>query len=365
MFYLKRLKNFLIFIVVAVFAVALISYSDKISSAVYDALLLATNTLIPSLFPFMVFSIFIARSPLEKVLSKPLGFFCEKFLHLPACAASAVIFGFIGGYPTAANLVGELYKDGSITKNQGEHLISFATCASPAFVVSGIGVGIFGSVQIGFALLLGQFIASIATMILFRPKKQAFLKPKQRSHSSYADAFVIAVNSSATAVIALCAFVLTFSAFSQILESTGIESFIVGIFSTFGFDSEVVSTVMTGVLEVTSGCFLSLSIGYNGIFLSAFFMSICSLSIIFQIKYFSSSLSLKTFMIARLVHSVFSTVITYIIVSSMRITVPTMSGDQSSITNLSGSITTTVLMFFLCLFVITSTQKHLAKKVKV
>ena len=55
----------------------------------------------------------------------------------------------------------ERYKVVKISKNECERLIGFSNNASPAFVISGVGYALFGSIRIGVFLYILSFISSI------------------------------------------------------------------------------------------------------------------------------------------------------------------------------------------------------------
>ncbi len=149
---------------IALLAIALtlagsIFFSDEISHSVKSGLLLCANVVIPSVFPFIILSDILFNwvdfSTLDAI-----GIAFEKIFKINRAAASAYILGILCGFPLGVKAAVDLYNSGKITKNEAERLIGFSNNTGPAFLVSGVGMGLRGSVKEGIILYAVMVISS-------------------------------------------------------------------------------------------------------------------------------------------------------------------------------------------------------------
>ena len=99
------------------------------------------ETLIPSLFPFMVLSSFIIKSQISISIGKFIDPFTKLLFKLPGCAGSTFLLGLIGGYPTGAKGVKTLLDQNQISKSIANHMAMFTFGAGPAFIINVIKIG--------------------------------------------------------------------------------------------------------------------------------------------------------------------------------------------------------------------------------
>ena len=133
--------------------------------------------------------------------------------RLPGCASSALLLGLVGGYPIGARTAAKLYASGALTRAEAERLLTFCNNSNPVFLISVLGVGVFGSVRAGLWLWLLHIAAALLTGLLLRghgtdrrsvPPAISFQAP------SLSGAFVSAVRDSASGMLSVCAFVTLF-----------------------------------------------------------------------------------------------------------------------------------------------------------
>ena len=95
------------------FGIMLIVYRQSVSEGIRNGLSVSAEILIPSLFPFLVFSVFASQVGFSYRSESVFRFVTEKIFHLPQSCFSVILFGFIGGYPVGARLCRELYHTSS------------------------------------------------------------------------------------------------------------------------------------------------------------------------------------------------------------------------------------------------------------
>ena len=122
--------------VIALFSgigIALLILDSKTALAgALDGIQLCINTLIPSLFPFIILSSFLVKSLEGRNFRFLKGI--NKFCGIPSGLGSIFLIGLIGGYPIGAKMIADAYKHNSISKKDAQHMLGFCSNAGPAFL---------------------------------------------------------------------------------------------------------------------------------------------------------------------------------------------------------------------------------------
>lgn len=256
-----------------------------------QGLILCAEVVIPTLFPFMALSGFLALSGVGDILAWPLLPLSRYVLRLPDRAAGAVLMGFVGGYPAGAKSIAAMVKTGQLTAEEGERMLCCCVNAGPGFLVSAVGGLMFGSVRLGWVLLLGQVIGSLTAGAVAAAGSPDLRRGFKVADRPMAAAFVEAVSSAASAMLTACGFIVFFSVIGELLR----------LIFTARPDSAMLALI-TGIIEVTRGCALSSRLsGPAGLFLAAFFVGFGGLSIMGQVAaiLMGSGVSLRPYLLTR------------------------------------------------------------------
>lgn len=190
------------------------------------ALTLCAGTVIPALFPFMVITGLLVRLGFGQWLAPDMAGLMASLFRLPGCAGSALLLGLVGGYPIGARTAAELYASGDLTRQEAERLLTFCNNSNPVFLISVLGVGVFGSVRAGVWLWLIHVLSALLTGLVFRgsgksaSRQELTRRPPFRA-VSFAEAFTGAVRSSLAGILSVCAFVVFFYVLAQPLTAVG------------------------------------------------------------------------------------------------------------------------------------------------
>ncbi len=191
----------------------LLADAGRVRAAAQEALVLCGKTVIPALFPFMTVSAMLISLGFGEWLSPRLAGVMASLFRLPGIAGTALLLGFVGGYPIGARTAADLYRKGLLTREETQRLLTFCSNSNPAFLISVVGVGVFGSVRIGVWLWLIHVLSALLTGILFRgsgsarrsiPRECMFRPP------SFPAALTDAVSRSLSGMLSVCAFVVLF-----------------------------------------------------------------------------------------------------------------------------------------------------------
>ena len=212
----------------------------SVRSSVTAALSLCARSVIPALFPFMVVSSLLISLGLGELLSAPLGGLMALY-GIGGAGASALVLGLIGGYPTGGRTAAALYREGLVSRDEAERLLAFCNNANPAFLITVLGVGVFGSFRAGLWLWLIHIAAALLTGLLTArprhgtPRSAPQNRPAFRA-TGFASAFVSSVQGALGNILSVCAFVVVFSILSLPIRRLG----------------GIVGTAATGALELFS-----------------------------------------------------------------------------------------------------------------
>lgn len=231
--YFSSFKYILIELICLFFCVMLITNFEICKKSIIHSLSLCSQTLIPSLFPFMFLSSFITQSGVLESTSPFLNKISYRIIGMPYCVTVVFILSIIGGFPVGAKMTKSLYERGAITQNQANRLLLFCVNPSPAFAVNAVGVSLFGSEQIGITIYISVIVSNMILALFSKcldDKKKCDMSVKRKP--SVSTAFVNAGTDASASMIAICAYVLLFSCFIPLLcsltENQSIHNFIYG-----------------------------------------------------------------------------------------------------------------------------------------
>lgn len=214
-------------------------------SGVKEGLNISVQLLIPSLFPFLVFSCFVVNTQICTYLLKPFKKLAKIFFSLPEQVLTVLILSVVGGYPIGPEMIKGLYEKGDISQLQGKRMLLFCVNPSPAFVISTVGYAYLKSETIGAVVFLSVILASVFVGLL-----QRFLNSdeyslsctiKNQNHSTdFSHILIDSVRNAVGSMVMICAWVILFSGFIKIIDATVYSS--------------AVKVFLYAACEVTAGC---------------------------------------------------------------------------------------------------------------
>ena len=217
---------------------AMLLSPGEVRLALEAGLELCITSVLPSLFPFFVLSSLLLSLGFSEALGRLLAPLMGTLFHLGGEGAGALALGLVGGYPSGARAVSELYEKRHCSREEAERLLAFCNNCGPAFFLSFVGAERFGSVAVGARLWLIHVLAAFLTGILLRPKRQlgsaSTCRHPAAAETSFSLAFVGAVQSGFSAFLSVSGFVLLFSVLLQPLRRlTGENALLLGLTELF------------------------------------------------------------------------------------------------------------------------------------
>ncbi len=270
-------------------ALALVFCSASAGEGIRRGLAVCASVMIPSLYPFLILSDFVARTRLGQMLERPLGVVAERVYRCPRALAPAILMSWIGGYPAGARVLAGMAERGTLTREEAGRALAFCVNSGPAFLVAVVGTGVFGSPKWGLFLFACQLAAGVLTgRLLCRGYRWPRLEAgKERGCLPPAAGFVGAVTSATGGMLSICAFVLAFSALSQLFSDWGwLTAWGEGLSRLTGgmLTERGAACFLTGLLEIGGGCALAQGLPPGqGALALPFLLSFSSLSVMGQL----------------------------------------------------------------------------------
>ena len=239
---MKKFRAALPALALAAAFAALLRFPQEVSAAVTEGLRLSVSVLIPSLFPFFICVNLTSALGLTGVLARVFAPVMRRMFHVSGAGCTAVLCGAAGGYPSGAQCVAALYREGQLSRAEVEYLLLFCNNAGPAFLFGAVGT-VMGIGMTGCLLLWGiHLLSALVIGLVNRPKEapNAALPPVQRANAS--GAVVEAVRSAGQAILQITMFVAAFSVLARLLTMAAAHILPDGV-----------CTVLTGMLELSGG----------------------------------------------------------------------------------------------------------------
>ena len=239
---------------IGLLAIGLTGCRAPCAAAVTQGLSLCTTVLLPALFPFFVLSGLVIETGLALHLGARFARPMSRIFHLPGSSAALFFLGALGGYPTGARAVADLYRRGQCSKTDAERMLALCNNCGPGFFLGVAGGTVLGSTAAGLALWLLHLMAALLCARLCRGNASAATAPLPPPASiGFPRALVRAVSGAMQSILGVCGFVLFFSVLLCLLQESGLLS-VISALLVLPFGSEAFARAFSsGLLEVSCG----------------------------------------------------------------------------------------------------------------
>ena len=130
------MKNICIFLLITAFFLCMLFFPNEAFQGASSGLLLWFQTLLPSLLPFIILSNVLVHTNAIFYISNILYPIFHPLFGISKHACYPLLIGFLCGYPMGAKTIADFTKRGLVCKNEGQYLLSFCNNTSPMFIVS-------------------------------------------------------------------------------------------------------------------------------------------------------------------------------------------------------------------------------------
>lgn len=333
-----NMKNSFIPICICLFTIFLLIFSNANLSSAKIGLALWANSVVPSLLPFFIATELLRYTSVISILGKLLNRFMKPIFNVPGEGAFPFIMGIISGYPMGAKIVSDFKSQGICTNEEVERLLAFTNNSGPLFIIGTVGIGLFKDINTGFLLFFTHILACLTVGFLFRWWKSSKKRFEEKgdsplssqktvSISNLGEVIASSIMNSINTLFLIGGFIVLFSVIISILENSGmldvLAHLIHPILNIFKVPASYANGIFTGILELTNGiCSIAninnKSISTN-IIICAFLLGFGGISILLQILSITSKakISIKPYIIGKLLQGVFAAFYTYILIYSV------------------------------------------------
>lgn len=293
-----RKKNFFTAFCALALCATLLFESNAVGDGIRRGLSICSYSVIPSVFPFMAISIFICKSNAADFFAtilKPI----TKLLKLPRCCAGALLAALFGGYPAAAKCINDLVCDSCIGRKTAAKMLCFCVNAGPPFLISFVGISVFGNIKTGFMILIAQFLSSLViafALSIFSDDKKPTENHPILHEKSNSVVIIESISSAAESCFRMCSFIVIACGVLEILLGCGL----------FSDKSPLAKALFSGFLEVTSGILNCGNIGgIRAVIAAGAISSFSGISVMLQVAAVTdeSEISLYPFIVSRFFHA--------------------------------------------------------------
>ena len=340
--FLSFRRNILPFILV-LFTICLVVFSSSNLTATKNGLTLWATCVVPSLFPFFVITNLLSRTKVVNIIGKLLDKFMSPLFNVPGIGGFGFVMGLISGYPVGAKIVADFREKGLVTQDEGERLLAFTNNSGPLFILSSVGIALFGDTKTGLLLLATHILACITVGIILArfSKRKKFensydtIKNKfERKNNSQScnsenitfknlgEVLTTSINSSISTILMIGGFVVIFSVIISIINQTNIldklSRLLYYILNFLNIDLEFAKPLLSGILELTNGVNLVANIPTKlisqNIILSAFLLGFGGFSVLLQVYSIVSKtdLSMKKYLVGKFLQGIISGIYTFL-----------------------------------------------------
>lgn len=252
---------------------ALLWYPELVSAAVTGSMRFFVTRLVPVLFPYMVLSHFFVTYEVLEPICRCMG--------LRGDTGGVFLMGQLCGYPMGAKMTKEMVTGGRLEHGEAAVVCALSSGASPAFLLHGIGSGLWHSTRYGVFLLTTQWTLSLVTLWLWQKRfyQNESLSNKQGdkksmlTNASFSHVFCNAIRDSTVQTLYVSGYIVFFSLVTAVLTA---------VLAHLPYGERLTLLAAT-VLEFATGTQAAAQVGgYVGLFCTGMAVGFGGLSVLAQ-----------------------------------------------------------------------------------
>ena len=256
------------------------------TAAALDAVTLCIQVLIPTLFPFLVFTPMLSSGNFS-VIFRPLAL----LFRLRKVSESLLLSGYLGGYPVGAVTVARYYRSGILSREDSNRLLPICNNPGPSFLF-GIGMHLFADVKYCW-LAWGIILVSSVYLGICSPGVIRVYRAGESPKLSIQELLAQGIRTMAM----ICGWVVLFRIWIAILDR-----WILWLFPTW------MRISIYGFMELANGCNELAGVGNIGYRLLFFteFLSFGGLCVTLQTMSAAQGLDTRSYLMGKAVQSAFT-----------------------------------------------------------
>lgn len=291
----KKKSGVILFLLICVFV--LIIDSKTALAGARDGFEICIKTVIPSLLPFIVLTSYLNAHLAGTNICwlKPL----DRFIGIPVGAESALLLGFLGGYPAGAQNVYQLYNSDCISRQSARRMLGFCNNAGPSFIFGMTSI-LFTNAVTPWLLWLIQILSAIIVGSLLPDKEQAVC----RASRCNAISMPTAVENGTKIITVICGWVILFRILVTFLQNWFLWMF-----------SREIQIAVIGFFELANGCYELQQIPNEGLrfILCSGILSFGGISVVMQTRSVCGKLGTGSYLFGKVLQCAICVIASYVL----------------------------------------------------
>lgn len=235
-------KIIIVALLTMICCILMVSFPSAALESARKAINLWMLDVLPALLPFFICAGFLQNIGIMRYL-KP-GVF-------------PFAMSVLSGYPMGAGIIGNLMRNGDISRKEAARMMSYCSTSGPAFMIGAVGAGMLGSGQLGVVIAVSHYIGALINgavygRVLF-DRNLGEIKNNQDvtdhicigSQVSLQEALTDAILMSLKSLGIILSYIVLFMFITDILTMTGIFDAV---------DEPWIAVLLKGMIEMTVGC---------------------------------------------------------------------------------------------------------------
>lgn len=266
-----KIKKIICFIIVSGVIAAYYASAESIVTAVKEAMMICYNTVIPSLFIFMIISSVISSSVYADILSFPFIPFFRLLNINNRRIMTYCILSMLGGFGNGGYFLNRINNEIPCDDNLRYVLTVLTSCNSPSFVIIAVGMQMFGNIKTGILIYIAMIISCYITAFILSFIFSYSTVPDTAQSCGRAN-ITDAIKSSVSAILNICGVIILVFTLCKVASLYTQNSAVSVVFSVF--------------TEVTTACSMIYSEYGSNLYMMCAAVTVFPLSAYFQMKSF-------------------------------------------------------------------------------
>ncbi|GEM_PF-5901429 len=296
---MSKIKYALSVLFSGILLLLLLCYPAAAKEGALSSLSLFANAVLPSVLPCMAVNLCLIQIGAIKALHPLTKGMCRLF-HLPEALGSVLCLSWLSGAPTGAKLLSACDPDGKTALR----FLSVATVMSPLYCISVLG-GTLGNPLIGLFIYAVQLVSGLIPGFLYRGHDKASpMQVQPVKPVSLPRALPKALSTASLSCLTIGGSMALFGAIRGIFSAIRIEHALHKV-TLFFLPKAVLSPLLSGLFEVSIGCHACLDAAISSPLRLSLLCGLCAfsgLSMVMQVKAFLPQVSIKGYLLQRLLH---------------------------------------------------------------
>lgn len=213
---------------------------------------------LPTLLPFFILNHLISAYGAIEGLARMCHRATSFLFRLPGEGAFVLAVGYTSGAPVSSTLVADLYRRGTVNREQAYRLLAASANASPLFLFSVVAASFLLRPDLGPTIALVHYGSNLLLAFMWArlapkcaPASQS--SKKERPTVYFGEALTGAVAKSLSAVGLVGGLMVFFFVLIAVFDFCRIDTAFSTILSLFSVDSDLADAIFYGIWEITAG----------------------------------------------------------------------------------------------------------------